>query len=238
VACHLGNANGPAASSPYFNENSHSFNPFNAANATNGLSSSATNNGCYGCHTGENLRVVAEEEKAIFDADLDFFRFTLASRGIYYNSSRPNFRNGPTSSAAEIKNWVTLSPAGGSGVNTMGAAFNYYLLSHDLGLHVHNRGYARYLIFDSIQYLQNGAVSYSNQGTTISYYKNRVPQSIVIPRSGGTSNVNSQISFTAYSTAISGSSPTWTRPAGLASITAMKVHLVRQRTADGLYYRR
>ncbi len=240
VACHLGNqglnANGDN------NPKSHTFNPNIVANWTKGKTPTATGAGCYGCHGTEDMVVVGEEEKALFDADMDFFKFTLSERGIYYNSSRPNFRNGTSSTATEIKNWTAVSPTGGNGKDTMGAAFNYYLLSHDPGLHVHNRAYARLLIFDSIQYLQKGAVTYSNRAgsttaastTTTTYYVGGVAKSFNIIRQGGVADPNGQISFTAYSTARAAGT-TWTRPNSV-TIAQMRDHLTRN--LNGLYYRR
>jgi hypothetical protein len=49
----------------------------------------------------------------------------------------------------------------GTGPNNMGAAFNFNLLEHDPGAYVHNRMYAKRLIYDSIDWLDDGMMNYS-----------------------------------------------------------------------------
>ena len=46
----------------------------------------------------------------------------------------------------------------GTGKDRMGAAFNYNLLEHDPGAFAHNSHYAKLLIFDSLDYLDNGVL--------------------------------------------------------------------------------
>ena len=57
------------------------------------------------------------------------------------------------------KNWNAAGPSGGTGKQNMGAAFNFSLLKHEPGAFAHNRVYAKRLIFDSVDYLQHGAVT-------------------------------------------------------------------------------
>lgn len=156
VACHLGNGG------TYVNYSSHTLNPVYVARSTGAT-------GCYGCHTGEDMAALIEEEKEIFDRGMDFFKYVLEQRSIFYADAHPYFykdsnNNGvldPTeiSSANAIKNWLIVGPQSGDGVsgaNNMGAAFNFKLLSAEKGAHVHNRAYARRLISHSIFYLQTG----------------------------------------------------------------------------------
>lgn len=49
----------------------------------------------------------------------------------------------------------------GTGKNNMGAAFNFNLLEHDPGAYVHNRMYVKRLIYDSIDWLDDGIMNYS-----------------------------------------------------------------------------
>ena len=49
----------------------------------------------------------------------------------------------------------------GTGPNNMGAAFNFNLLEHDPGAYVHNRMYVKRLIYDSIDWLDDGVMNYS-----------------------------------------------------------------------------
>jgi len=60
-----------------------------------------------------------------------------------------------------VKDW---DPANGgviTGKNTMGAAFNFNLLEHDPGAYVHNRMYVKRLIYDSIDWADDGVLNYS-----------------------------------------------------------------------------
>ena len=43
----------------------------------------------------------------------------------------------------------------------MGAAFNFNLLEHDPGGYVHNRMYVKRLIYDSLDWLDDGVMNYS-----------------------------------------------------------------------------
>jgi hypothetical protein len=49
----------------------------------------------------------------------------------------------------------------GTGKNNMGAAFNFNLLEHDPGAYVHNRMYVKRLIYDAIDWLDDGLMNYS-----------------------------------------------------------------------------
>jgi hypothetical protein len=56
---------------------------------------------------------------------------------------------------------VNVAGTPGTGQNNMGAAFNLNLLEHDPGAYVHNRMYAKRLIYDSIDWADDGAMNYS-----------------------------------------------------------------------------
>jgi hypothetical protein len=49
----------------------------------------------------------------------------------------------------------------GTGQNNMGAAFNFNLLEHDPGAYAHNRMYVKRLIYDSIDWVDDGVMNYS-----------------------------------------------------------------------------
>lgn len=53
-------------------------------------------------------------------------------------------------------NWNTFSP--GNGANTMGASFNYSLLSSEPGAYAHNPLYTKRLIYDSIDWISNASM--------------------------------------------------------------------------------
>lgn len=156
VACHFGNGG------TYNNFSSHTLNPVYVARSTGAT-------GCYGCHTGENMAELIEEEKLKFERGMDFFKFVLSENKMFYADTYPYFYKDTNSnglldsseinSSNTIKDWTAVGPQLGDGVtgaNNMGAAFNYKLLQAEKGAHVHNRTYARRLISHSIFYLQTG----------------------------------------------------------------------------------
>jgi hypothetical protein len=49
----------------------------------------------------------------------------------------------------------------GTGQSNMGAAFNYNLLAHDPGAFVHNQMYVKRLIYDSLDWLDDGVMNFS-----------------------------------------------------------------------------
>jgi hypothetical protein len=76
-----------------------------------------------------------------------------------------NWQTGGTSTFAWdtkscVSSAVTAGTAG-TGKNNMGAAFNFNLLEHDPGAYVHNRMYVKRLIYDSIDWLDDGVMNYS-----------------------------------------------------------------------------
>jgi hypothetical protein len=194
VACHLGP------------KNTHSFDAFVGAEATWADASAATTRtltlsngsikygGCYGCHTNEDMKEVAElDEKPKYDEAMAFFRWQLDQVGAVYSDAYPYFYNKAATPAA-LKNWIATDTAvgmvvpGGNGAANMGAALNYKLLAAERGAHVHNRTFMKQLIFDSVQYLQKGTVSFSHRNIA----------------AGGSTDPNGLINFGAYSTAVGG----------------------------------
>ncbi len=185
----------------------HTWDPIEVAKSTGAT-------GCYGCHGTDDMALLNEEERTIFERGMDFFAFTLNNGNIFYSTVYPYFYTTAAATTA-VKNWTVVGPTS-DGSRNMGAAFNFNMLTREKGAHVHNRTYARRLIFDSIQYLQTGTNTYSTSTGTI----------------GGTTDPNAQVSFTAYSTAVAAG----TRPANATSITALKGWLLR--SSGGKYYRR
>lgn len=186
VACHLGP------------DQTHSFDAYKGAEATWKTGTATANSlangtfaGCYGCHTNEDMKEVAElDEKPKYDAAMDFFKWQLAQNGAVYSEAYPYFFKADGVTA--LKNWIApntttgMVVTGGNGAANMGAALNFKLLKAEKGAHVHNRTFMKQLIFDSVQYLQTGNVSFSNRYIT----------------SGSTAEPNGLISFSNYSTSL------------------------------------
>jgi hypothetical protein len=67
----------------------------------------------------------------------------------------------------------------GTGKNNMGSAFNFNLLEHDPGAYVHNRLYVKRLIYDSLDWLDDGVMNYS-VGTTLNTLCSNSPPSYCV----------------------------------------------------------
>jgi len=72
--------------------------------------------------------------------------------------------------SGSMRNWLTRGDSdltgNTTGKNTMGAAFNVYLMESDPGGYAHNRYYMKRLMYDSIDWIDDGVMNYST-GTTI-----------------------------------------------------------------------
>jgi hypothetical protein len=161
VGCHM--------SSP----NKHLFT--NISSNTSGVIAKITSTMCVNCHSGQYALtpdVLIEEEEG-YNAALDALAAVLGPKGILYlGDTYPYFfnDNNPTNGildAAEIsrtngfKNWAGVYPSPAIWQDAMGAAFNLNLLGHDPGGYAHNSFYSKRLIYDSIDYIDDGILNYS-----------------------------------------------------------------------------
>jgi len=110
---------------------------------------------CSDCHAGpqELVDLVNELEEG-FEAALEALRVELADNGYIFLGHYPYFSN---------TDWISASDP--TGKNNMGAAFNFNLLVHDPGAFVHNLQYTRKLIYDSIDFLDDGLFNSSVEVT-------------------------------------------------------------------------
>lgn len=116
----------------------------------------ATN--CVTCHTGAHgtalvagdaaAAAFVEEEAAGYKQALAAFNQALIAQGYTWTSSHPYFTF--TGTQAALK-WRTQGD--------LGAGHNYNYLLHEPGAYAHNRLYAKRLIFDSIDWLDNGVMN-------------------------------------------------------------------------------
>jgi len=157
-------SNGPCAGCHMTTPNSHKFtNVIKTAGVITALTSTA----CITCHDGSHgtaltagsadaATFLATEEHH-YHAALDALAAALASKGIYFNAAYPYFFNGAGGTGGSYTTWA--APYGvAKWKDTMGAAFNYNLLHHDPGGYAHNRIYAKRLIFDAIDFIDNGVL--------------------------------------------------------------------------------
>jgi hypothetical protein len=145
---------------------------------------------CHGPSPAVILDMVSEEKQQ-FTAALEALKDQLAlQRGYYFFPYNPYFYvtstyTSPMTACTQnvpVKNWqtggLTINAGSatmpncssiqgdglgiaGTGPNNMGSAFNYNLLEHDPGAYVHNRMYVKRLIYDSIDWLDDGIMNYS-----------------------------------------------------------------------------
>ena len=97
---------------------------------------------CSNCHQGSlDAAKLTAGQNSFLDA-LEALRALLAQKGFPYSPSAPHFAN---------TNWGS----GQEGANAMGAAYNYALLKSEPGVYAHNPLYAKQLVLDSIDWLDN-----------------------------------------------------------------------------------
>ena len=108
----------------------------------------------FACHGGV-IKSDIEELRKGYWAAVDELYTALDDAGFTYTGSRPYFGTNP--SPVKIWNGV-YSAEDPSGKNNLGSAFNLYMLLHEPGAYVHNSRYARRLVFDSIDWLQDGSL--------------------------------------------------------------------------------
>jgi hypothetical protein len=80
----------------------------------------------------------------------------MNANGMYY--ARGSIST-TASGATKVSNWDKFGA--GSGPDTMGAAFNYILITFDYGAYVHNSLYMKRLLYDSIDFLDGGGLNFS-----------------------------------------------------------------------------
>jgi hypothetical protein len=156
-------SNGPCVGCHMSSSEKHLFLPV-AKDETTGAITAITSTVCIQCHTGQIALTPAEltEEEEFYHAALDALDAALAAKGIHFFNAFPYFFTQPNGQGGAFTNWESIYPGlPGTDVNwknTMGAAFNLNLLEHDPGGYAHNRFYAKRLIFDAIDWIDNGAL--------------------------------------------------------------------------------
>lgn len=158
--------NGPCVGCHMQTPNKHSFTP--VTKDVNGKIATLTNPACVVCHADFAADInVLNGIKGNFTAALKALRYTLQTyKNIYYDSTYPYFFNsaGPYTTANAYKSWGASSTIGS---NTMGAAFNFNLILRETGSYAHNSIYVKRLIYDSIDYIDDGIVGNNSVGPTI-----------------------------------------------------------------------
>jgi len=154
VGCHMTTAN-------------HTFKGWTKDHATEKITS-VTSLICAACHSDMTADTM-NEQKELFEAATAALQAQLAAKGFHFGPSHPYFFTAPyvpggTNTAQ--KNWLSAGDTDTSGNttgrNNMGAAFNLNLLIHDPGAYTHNRYYAKRLIYDSLDWMDNNILDDSS----------------------------------------------------------------------------
>lgn len=153
IGCHL--------SSP----ESHHFLP--VEHSTAGTIRAITSTICDECHSGQYALTasILEDEKEELHASLNALKAAMADSivkpAFYFSSSYPYVYQDPDATTPVI-NWASYADTSAdfesTGKPNMGAVFNFNLLEHDPGAYAHNRLYAKLLVFDSIDWLDNNVL--------------------------------------------------------------------------------
>ncbi|MFZ2949845.1 MAG: hypothetical protein WA003_10210, partial [Desulfuromonadaceae bacterium] len=137
---------------------------------------------CVKCHDAEGTTVLTadnfkavfiEEQGAVFQDALNLALATLKSKyNISYNQAAyPYFYDDsllPTVGA--VKDWTRGGAlTGAEAKKLMGACFNINLLKRDPAAFAHARTYARRLIYDSIDFLDDKSINMSVGATAVAY---------------------------------------------------------------------
>jgi hypothetical protein len=136
IACHMSTAN------------KHSFSPLTKDKS--GVVTAISSTICVGCHTAPAFLNAdrMNSRKARFSTSLLALQKMLENKGMIYVADHPPYFYNSLNTAAAFTNWGSA--------DTMGAAFNLHLLTHEPGAYAHNMVYAKRLIYDSIDYLDDG----------------------------------------------------------------------------------
>ncbi len=155
VGCHMDRTGLPG---------NHLFQPVSTASGSIVVTSEV----CFKCHAGSSTAfgAVVEDESNNYAAALQALQQQLSAAGYPFLGGYPFFSQ---------TNWLLFGDTDASGKNTIGAAFNFLLLSNEPGAYVHNSRYTKRLIYDSVDWLDDGVLNYS-VGTTLANACNGAPQ--------------------------------------------------------------
>jgi hypothetical protein len=118
------------------------------------------NNVCSKCHGNKaTLISTLNTRDTQYNAALDAIETQLESKGICFSTSNPYFfvYNAGACTATTYTSWPDK--------DTLGAAYNLNLFKHAPKAYAHNREYVRKLIYDSIDFLDDGTMNQSVEAT-------------------------------------------------------------------------
>lgn len=153
-------SNGPCVGCHMKTSNSHKFS--NISTSAGVITKIRAQAACDTCHAGQYALTPAslETEKEEYDAAIAAIKAALAAKGIHFGEAHPYFYTAPYVAGGSNTGYTTWAANYGFAKykDTMGAAFNANLLIHDPGGYAHNRFYAKRLIWDSIDFINDGTI--------------------------------------------------------------------------------
>jgi hypothetical protein len=167
----LDTTRGPCVGCHMSSPNKHSFSALSTAG--NNVITSISTNVCTSCHGSSappTDPATLQTKKEGYQAALEVIAAQLATRGIYYNAVKaPYFFTtaDPAQQAYDTRTVNWNSNATFQGANLLGAAFNLRLLQPGAGW-VHNSIYSKRLLYDTIDYLDDGNPGNNSVASTLS----------------------------------------------------------------------
>jgi hypothetical protein len=167
VTCHLNAADSNGLLSTNARTTSH----------TLAINTNTWNQVCANCHAAEAPVVTTEAVKLFLEENSDDFQHALtlakqvlqAKYNIKYTQVEPYFYDlsaDPTGNTP-VRDWTRGTNDQTFGRRLMGACFNINLLANEPAAYAHARTYARRLIYDSIDFLDDGTVNMSVGATAL-----------------------------------------------------------------------
>ncbi len=150
--------------------------PTRATSHSLAIDINAANEVCINCHgtevdTQEHLDTFLEEQSAVFQDAITLASTVLLNKyNIMYNSaSYPYFYDlaKDPSGATAVKDWTRGTGDQAFGKKLMGACFNINVLNREPAAYAHARTYARRLLYDTIDFLDDGIINLSASATAV-----------------------------------------------------------------------
>jgi hypothetical protein len=151
VTCHLNAADSNGMLTTNARANSH----------TLAINEQTWNQVCVNCHGSEGpVEAFLEEHSAEFQHALTLAQKLLLDRyNIQYTSGRFYDLTADATGKTAVKDWTRGTNNQSFGRRMMGACYNIHLLVKEPAAYVHARTYARRLLYDSIDFLDDGLVN-------------------------------------------------------------------------------
>jgi hypothetical protein len=162
-------SNGPCVGCHMTSPNKHKF---TNVSSSAGAIVKITSTTCVICHTGTSAisETTLNTEEEEYEAALSGLSAALAVKNIFFfKGANPYFFTAPYVTGGTNTGYTNWAGPYGFAFykDVMGAAFNLNLLAHDPGGFAHNRFYAKRLIWDSIDFIDDSVLNNSVPATLI-----------------------------------------------------------------------